>query len=580
MIIRFRSKDGQYRLNCEGKTCFGDLLNELVLTKLPAIDPLTLTITFPSAGNSVKSVQEIQNETVDSLNLKNGEMLMLNYKPSINTQAGQSISGKVDSNTINATAGASVSINKIIDASSFQKQSALDDELDKDPGLIARKKSALCKHSDKGMCEYCSPLPPWDREYQADHNIKHISFHSYVDELNSKVNKKEGGSSYISPLNSSNFTINKKCPSGHEPWPKGICSKCQPSAITLQRQEYRMVDHVEFENSDMVNKFINAWRLSGVQRMGLLLGKYDRYDKIPLGIKAKVEAIYEFPQIDYDDGIALQEWIDEDKIIALAKEIGLVPVGIIFTDLSDSGRGDGSVICKRHLNSFFLSSLEILFAVKWQLKYPNKCKWSENGEFSSKFVTCVISGNNNGEIDINAYQASESAEALVKADLIAASTHPDQMFIKEANSERYVPDIFYQKINEYGLQVKHNAKPSFPVEFLLISLTHGFPDNEEGSLFKPSSFPIENREYIGEHADLQNVSKQFTCINSGHSNLDEFLNELSDWHLLLYLLLKSNILNEKEQQVAVKAVANQSRDAAQQLMLSDGFKTLQTLCRM
>lgn len=574
MIIRFRSKDGQYRLNCEGNTVFGDLLNELVLTKLPAIDPQSLRVKL---GSNEVSAADVQSETVDGLKLKNGEMIMLTYGKPSNNEGGKSISGKVVETT------SSVDINQVIDISSG-KQSSLDDELDKDTGLIPRKRGPLCKHGEKGMCEYCSPLPPWDREYQADHNIKHISFHAYVDELNSKVNKREGGSSYIPPLKQSNFAINKNCTGGHEPWPKGICSKCQPPPITLQRQEFRMVDHVEFENSDMVNKFINAWRLSGSQRIGLLLGKYARYDKIPLGIKVQVEAIYEFPQIDQDDGIILQEWEEEKNVSELCNGLGIMPVGIIFTDLSDAGKGDGSVICKRHINSFFLSSLEILFAVKWQLKYPNKCKWSENGEFSSKFVTCVISGNNNGEIDINAYQASEAAEGLVKADLICASTHPDQMFIKEPNSERYVPDIFYQKINEYGLQVKHNAKPSFPVEFLLVSLTHGFPESEDQSLFAPSSFPIEHRGYVGEVADLRSVARQLSCIGGGSDAVavlaEQTVRELADFHLLLYVLYGANVLSGAEAAVAVRAVRERSPDVAVQLCASDGFRTLQTLCRM
>lgn len=70
MIIRFRSKDGQYRLNCEGNTNFGDLLNELVLTKLPAIDPSSLTITFPRNNNDTKVANEVESITVDQLNLK------------------------------------------------------------------------------------------------------------------------------------------------------------------------------------------------------------------------------------------------------------------------------------------------------------------------------------------------------------------------------------------------------------------------------------------------------------------------------------------------------------------------------
>lgn len=572
MIIRFRSKDGQYRLNCDETTKFGDLLNELVMTKLPAIDPLTLTVKPTLPGSNEQLVKDIQALTVKELDLKNGDMLILNYEKS-NTTAGKSISGKFETENANTS---SVRINQVIDKSTRNVQSELDDELDKDPGLIPRQKGPLCKHSDKGMCEYCSPLPPWDKEYQADHNIKHISFHAYVDELNSKVNKKEHGSSYIPPLKPSNFAINKKCPSGHEPWPKGICSKCQPSAITLKRQNYRMIDHVEFENSEIINNFINAWRLSGTQRIGLMLGKYARYDKIPLGIKAQVEAIYEFPQIDQDDGIILQDWVDEDKVLTLVNDLGLIPVGIIFTDLSDSGKGDGSVICKRHVNSFFLSSLEILFAVKWQLKYPNKCKWSESGEFSSKFVTCVISGNNNGEIDINAYQASESAESLVKADLISASTHPNQMFIKEQTNERYVPEIFYQMINEYGLQVKNNAKPSFPVEYLVVSLTHGFPENNGGIFTSFNTFPIENRGYIGEHADLQSVRKHFNKSSENNS----FLDQLSDFHLLLYFMdgETSHILSDKELQIAIKAV--RTRDeimAIENLKNSNGWRTLETL---
>lgn len=585
MIIRFRSKDGQYRLNCEGGTPFQDLLRELVLTKLPAIDPQTLVVSFPNGGGE-KSAAELESQTVAGLGLQNGDMLMLNYSKSSSGDAGQSISGKVVESTGATTSGGSgsVSISKVTDASTA-KQSALDDELDKDPGLIPRKRGPLCKHTDKGMCEYCSPLPPWDREYQADHNIKHISFHAYVDEVNSRVNKREAGSSYIAPLKPSNFAINKNCPSGHEPWPKGICSKCQPSAITLQRQEFRMVDHVEFENSGMVNTFINAWRLSGRQRIGLLLGRYARYDKIPLGIKVQVEAIYEFPQVDQEDGIVLQQWEDEEKVVGLARELGLQPVGVIFTDLSDAGRGDGSVICKRHMNSFFLSSLEILFAVRWQLKYPNRCKWSETGVFSSKFVTCVVSGNTNGEIDINAYQASESAEALVRADLICASTHPDQMFIKPASAERYVPDIFYQKINEYGLQVKHNAKPSFPVEFLLVSLTHGFPE-KEGGLFPSTgiadSFPVENREYIGEHADLQTLHRHFSCFHDpDNTDVPTFLRELTNFHVLLFLLYGTNVLDsDVDRRVAVRAVLSQDPQVAVQLLQSDAFRTLQTLCRI
>lgn len=69
----------------------------------------------------------------------------------------------------------------------------------------------------------------------------------------------------------------------HPPWPRGICSKCQPGAVTLNRQPYRHVDNVLIEHSGLVERFLEYWRATGFQRLGYLYGCYEIHPDVPLG---------------------------------------------------------------------------------------------------------------------------------------------------------------------------------------------------------------------------------------------------------------------------------------------------------
>lgn len=243
-----------------------------------------------------------------------------------------------------------------------------------------------------------------------------------------------------------------------------------------------MVDHVEFATPDMIDRLLEFWRRTGQQRFGWLLGHYEPYSEVPMGVKAVVEAIHEPPQEGDLDGLRLGlPWEDQGKFESLVEMTGLKVVGMVFTDLTPDEDIEkaklGKVQPKRHADSFFLSSLEAVFAAKQQLAHPNMSRFSDTGKFSSKFVTCVVTGDKAGDIRVEAYQVGDQAMAMVEADMIEPSVDPSVVRVKDDTTassnpkdKRYIPDVFYSYKNEYKLQVKESAKPCFPTDYLLVSV--------------------------------------------------------------------------------------------------------------
>ncbi|KAL1740782.1 NPL4 family-domain-containing protein [Schizophyllum fasciatum] len=589
MLIRIRSRDGNFRFDFSPKADVSELLNRILETA-PNIDKSTVTISNQPRGNEAP-ISALLGKSLEKLGLKHGDLVFVNYKA--HEQPPQQPTPSTSAPAASASAPQGIRPWESV------QEDPVDTYWRSQDGKIPRQRDAqFCKHGAKGMCDYCMPLEPYDAKYHSDQNIKHLSYHAYLRKLTPKSST--SSASQLPPLEPLSYKVKVPCPTGdHASWPAGICTGCQPSAITLQSPAFRMVDHLEIANMETVDRFLQAWRKTGLQRFGWMIGHYEPYDKVPMGIKAVVEAICEPPQEGELDGLTLGlPWEDETRIRQLSANAStpLTIVGYVFTDLVPDEEDRTKTQYRRHPGSFYLSSLEAIFAARMQLANPTPSRSSPTGFFGSRLVTAVLTGTEDGAIDVSAYQVSEQAVAMVEADMIEASVDPGIVRVKEEDRSidhaRYIPDVFFSYRNEYNIEVKKSAKPCFPVEYLLVNVTHGFPQSP-APMFQSIQFPIENRPGLEDQTvegllgalarlDAPNILPSAHAPAGESPKRTELTRFLSDWHLVAFLET-TQLMSVDDIKVLMRAVSSPVllREPAllDPVLQCEGWHTLMTFTR-
>ncbi|BFF90162.1 nuclear protein localization protein 4 homolog [Drosophila madeirensis] len=503
--------------------------------------------------------------------LKHGDMIYL--KQIAGTSSRRTSTVAIDSQVFQATA-VSEKLSNSNTNSARPSINVIEDEVDqtltKADGTIKRERdSKLCHHNANGRCVHCSPLEPYNEAYLKENNIKHLSFHSYIRKQTSGM---DHGKYFV--FDDINCRIKTGCRE-HPPWPKGICSKCQPSAITLNRQTYRHVDNVMFENTKIVERFLNYWRTTGHQRMGYLYGTYEQHTDVPLGIRATVAAIYEPPQESTRDSINMFPDEGANEVDAVAEALGLKKIGWIFTDLITDDASAGTVKQIRGIETHFLTAQECITAGELQNRHPNPCKYASNGVFGSKFVTICVTGDKTKQVHMEGYAVSAQCMALVRDDcLIPTKEAPELGYVRESTDKQYVPDVFYKEKDQYGNEVQRLARP-LPVEYLLVDVPASTPVKPQYMFTnheKRQAFPIENRYIDGHLQDFSALSGYLSAWGE-----EEFLEAISDFHLLVYLYKMDMLPLRQHMASLLEAVRTKNPNRAADFKGEEVWKILESL---
>lgn len=259
--------------------------------------------------------------------------------------------------------------------------------------------------------------------------------------------------------------------------PNGSCVACISfDTIRVKRQEAATCAGISLDR-ESANYFQAYWRdlAFSVQRVGYLYGYNDEAGWVT------VDTIYEPPQEASANNCLVHPSPQEESMVdTLTGLLGLRKVGFIVAHA-------GSEVT--------MSSGEMLLSAELQKKAGAK---------NSEWANVVVSVNEGGEIQFEAYQLSDQ-------------------FVELFNDEHFLPseDIKTLKFKE---PVFVNSKEVSVVETDYFIVPLAIKDHQ-GNLTK--GFPIENRQFPPSQADLRQHLQD--------RKSKPFVEKISDFHLLFFL---------------------------------------------
>jgi len=476
MIIRVQSPEGMHRVNLADSASISDLYQKT--SEAAKIDREWSLYKDREKKSIIKKASRA------SLGLKHGDIVYLVFNSGLNVTEQETKTAPV-------------------------KATEARKDVREDPVDVVLWTKKWDHGSKKGMNKVDELNPdPWDASYLKEKEIKFLSFHSYMRKITSGIDK--GKFVSLEKLKTS-----RKIEEGENT--RALSEMA--TAITLNRQIYRHVDNVCFQNREVMDRFLERWRSTGHQQAGWLFGKYDVHEDVPFGIKCVVFTIYPIPTTNAKNEISLCDDPNEQQILEIAKRMGLERVGWIVTDLVPDK--DGKVKDVRNKDTHYVTAEECIIAGKLQDAHPNPCRLALSGNYGSKFVTVIVTGKDDGTIDFRGYQVSNQGQSLsVDGTIVPTLDAPEYGYTRETTDELYCPDILFREKDEYGNDVTKIGRP-LPIEYLLTDMGCNFAVEMDYRVTAQK----RGFRYEGEKTTIQDIALYLKHF--GKENVHEAIREFS-----------------------------------------------------